>query len=70
MTNTSNNTSQSGGVSAGFLLFLVFLILKLTHTISWSWWWITIPLWGGAALVAGILVIVGIVALIAALVSR
>ena len=26
-------------------LFLVFLILKLTSVIDWSWWWITAPLW-------------------------
>lgn len=31
-------------------LFLVFLVLKLTHTIDWSWWWITSPLWGGVLL--------------------
>jgi len=27
-------------------LFLVFLILQLTHVIEWSWWWVTAPLWG------------------------
>jgi hypothetical protein len=27
------------------LLFLVFLVLKLTNVISWSWWWVTSPLW-------------------------
>lgn len=37
------------------LLFLVFLILKLTHTITWSWWWVTAPLWGGLALSLAIL---------------
>lgn len=26
-------------------LFIVFLILKLTETISWSWWWVISPLW-------------------------
>jgi membrane protein YdbS with pleckstrin-like domain len=26
-------------------LFIVFLILKLTKTINWTWWWITSPLW-------------------------
>lgn len=26
-------------------LFIVFLILKLTGVITWSWWWITAPLW-------------------------
>jgi uncharacterized membrane protein len=28
------------------LLFLVFLVLKLTQVIGWSWWWITAPIWG------------------------
>lgn len=27
------------------VLFVIFLILKLTHTIDWSWWWVTSPLW-------------------------
>ncbi len=27
------------------LLFIVFLVLRLTKVISWSWWWITAPLW-------------------------
>lgn len=29
----------------GVILFLVFLVLKLTGNIDWSWWWITFPLW-------------------------
>jgi uncharacterized membrane protein len=24
---------------------VIFLILKLTGNITWSWWWITSPLW-------------------------
>ena len=31
-------------------LFVIFLILKLTKVIDWSWWWITAPLWGGILL--------------------
>lgn len=27
------------------ILFIVFLVLKLTKTIDWSWWWVTSPLW-------------------------
>lgn len=27
------------------LIFIIFLILKLTHFINWSWWWVTSPLW-------------------------
>ena len=27
------------------LIFIIFIILKLTNVITWSWWWITSPLW-------------------------
>lgn len=45
--NTPNNSSATISVGTGplFLLFLVFLVLKLTGTITWSWWWVTAPLW-------------------------
>ena len=33
------------GVSFPMLLFITFLVLKLTNVISWSWWWVTSPLW-------------------------
>lgn len=32
-------------LSPGWALFLVFLVLKLTEVISWSWIWIFAPLW-------------------------
>ena len=32
-------------ISLPTLLFIVFLILKLTEKIAWSWWWVTCPLW-------------------------
>lgn len=28
------------------LLGVVFVVLKLTNIISWSWWCITLPFWG------------------------
>ncbi|GGB82747.1 hypothetical protein GCM10007424_23480 [Flavobacterium suaedae] len=39
------------------LLTIVFIILKLTNVINWSWWWVTSPLWLPIAgvLVAGII---------------
>ena len=42
MANTSN---QSNGLGVGTILFLIFLVLKLTNFIDWSWWWVTAPLW-------------------------
>lgn len=41
---TSNNTS-SNGIGLLSILGIVFIILKLTHTIDWSWWWVTAPFW-------------------------
>jgi len=28
-----------------FTVFIIFLVLKLTHVIDWSWWWVASPLW-------------------------
>jgi hypothetical protein len=36
---------ENSSISIEIIIFIVFLILKLTHTIDWSWWWITCPLW-------------------------
>ena len=38
-----------------YLLFTLFLGLKLTGEIVWSWWWVFSPLWGYAVftLIAG-----------------
>ena len=30
-----------------WLLTLVFIVLKLTHYIDWSWLWVLSPLWLG-----------------------
>ena len=41
----ANSSSKSNGIGIGTLLFLIFLVLKLTDHIDWSWWWVTAPLW-------------------------
>jgi hypothetical protein len=52
----SDNKSKSIGLSD--VLFIVFLVLKLTHTIDWSWWWVTSPLWIPLVLVIVIAIVV------------
>jgi hypothetical protein len=42
---SKSNSAKSGGIGIGMVLFLIFLVLKLTGHIDWSWWWITSPLW-------------------------
>jgi hypothetical protein len=27
------------------ILGVVFITLKITHYIDWSWWWVTSPFW-------------------------
>ena len=41
----ANKSDSSSGVGVGTVLFLVFLVLKLTGNIDWSWWWVAAPLW-------------------------
>ena len=42
---SDNNSSSSGGISFASLLTILFIGLKLTHYIDWSWWWVLSPLW-------------------------
>ena len=37
--------NSSGGIGIATVLFLIFLVLKLTKVITWSWWWVFSPLW-------------------------
>jgi hypothetical protein len=55
------NESRSNGIGIGMILFIVFLVLKLTGTIDWSWWWVTSPLWIPFAAAVVILGIVGLI---------
>ena len=48
------------------LLAILFIGLKLAGYITWSWWIVTLPLWGGAALVISLFVIVPAIALVGA----
>ena len=43
----SNKTvvNNSGGIGFIGLLAIVFIVLKLTGYIAWSWWWVLAPIW-------------------------
>ena len=66
-----NNKKVSGnGIGIGTVIFLIFLVLKLAgvgEVATWSWWWVTSPLWIPIVLVLGIaaiaLILAGIVKL-------
>ena len=46
----SQSSSSSSGVGVLGLLGVLFVALKLTGFIDWSWWWVTAPFWGAAVL--------------------
>jgi membrane-bound ClpP family serine protease len=60
----SNSNNSSSGIGVAGLLGVAFVILKLTEVIDWSWWYVTLPFWGGIIIVLGVLAIAGIVFLI------
>lgn len=41
----ANSSAQSGGIGFCGLLTIVFIALKLTGYINWSWIWVLAPLW-------------------------
>lgn len=47
------------------LLTILFIGLKLTDFIDWSWWWVLSPAWIPAAIVAVLFVIAGVFSVIA-----
>ena len=52
-----NQQAQSGGIGFSGLLTVLFIGLKLTGYITWSWWWVLSPLWIPAVIVLVILAV-------------
>ena len=63
------NQTTSGGIGFAGLLTIVFIVLKLTNVIAWSWWWVLAPLWISAGLGIGIILLVLVIAGIVAAVK-
>lgn len=42
---SSSSSSSSGGIGFSGLLTVLFVGLKLTGYIDWSWWWVVSPIW-------------------------
>lgn len=48
------------GLNLGEVILVVFIILKLTKVIDWSWWWVLSPAWIGLIVM---IVILGYIAI-------
>lgn len=56
--------AQNSGIGFFGILTLIFITLKLTGVITWSWWLVLLPAYGGLAIVLVIIVIASIFMLI------
>ena len=69
----ADKEKSSGGIGFCGLLAIVFITLKLTGHIAWSWWWVLAPLWAPFAILlgvlAGILIACGVVTVVAAIMA-
>ena len=55
MSEKSSSSSSSGGIGFVGLLTILFIALKLTGYIAWSWVWVLSPIWMCAAFGAALL---------------
>ena len=61
---SKNTSSSSGGIGFTGLLTVLFIGLKLTNYINWSWWWVLSPLWISTGILLVIFSIIFLVYLI------
>jgi len=60
-----SNSNTSGGIGFTGLLTILFIALKLTNVINWSWWWVLSPIWISFSVVIIILLIIFIIWIVA-----
>lgn len=65
---SARSESAGGGFGLGTVVFAVFLTLKLTGYIDWSWWWVTAPLWIPFAVAAAFMALFALFCLVAAVI--
>ena len=58
MSRMNNNQTVTTSFPIASILAIVFVVLKLTNNIPWSWWWVLSPLWIPLGLIAILFVIV------------
>jgi hypothetical protein len=58
------------GIPLPLAAFGVFLGLKLSDTIDWSWWWVTAPLWASAALFLAMFALTAVLTTLALTIKR
>ena len=60
----ADSNTTSNGIGFVGLLTILFIGLKLTHYIDWSWWWVLSPIWISTGVVFAILFVILIIYII------
>ena len=58
---SNNKSTSSSGIGFSGLLAILFIALKLTGYITWSWLWVLAPIWILFVIIVFILSIVGMI---------
>ena len=58
---SDNKSTTSPGIGFFGLLAILFITLKLTGYITWSWLWVLAPIWITFVIVVFVLIIAGII---------
>lgn len=64
---TRQAASNGGGLGFASVLTIVFVVLKLTGSITWPWIWVLSPIWISVALA---LIVLGIFLVVLAVLRR
>ena len=59
---SQNTNSSSSGIGFSGLLTVLFIGLKLTGVITWSWLWVLSPLWISLLLVVFVVLLIALLA--------
>jgi len=66
---SDNKVDASGGIFPA-LLTVLFIGLKLTGYIDWSWWWVLSPFWLPLAIIGAVVVLIWIIGIIGGLIAK
>ena len=64
---SNNSSSSSSGIGFSGLLTVLFVGLKLTGHITWSWLWVLSPIWISFLIALAFIIILLIAAIVAGL---
>lgn len=67
---SGTSSRSSGGIGFVWLLTILFIALKLTGYITWTWVWVLSPIWITLSIVAVIVAVILVLAVIIHVVKK